>query len=315
MKKKLLSLVVIMALLCTVLAGCGSGDAAAGDGGAAAEKVKDALETAKANVAAMNEFIAASETLFEALESEEANPEAITAYDEIKDEIDGGYQDMDTEALLALVEKVKKLTALANTPDFSGASDANPVDFSKLIVNNGFETGDLSGWANSGTIDGQTQNNTSFDNKQGTYYAEKWHVNGTVDINQTVANLPAGTYDITAYVYSSATDCVLYANDDAVAVTTSGLYTVTVKLEEGADLKFGVSWSDSGDKWTCLDEFKLAYYGTESSLVPSGVDAIEGDNVVTPVAIYTISGVKVDAMQKGLNIVKFSDGSTKKILK
>ena len=39
MKKKLLSLVVIMALLCTVLAGCGSGDAAAGDGGAAAEKV------------------------------------------------------------------------------------------------------------------------------------------------------------------------------------------------------------------------------------------------------------------------------------
>lgn len=282
---------------------------------AAAEKVKAALETAKANVAAMNEFIAASEALFEALESEEANPEAITAYDEIKDEIDGGYQDMDTEALLALVEKVKKLTALANTPDFSGASDANPVDFSKLIVNNGFETGDLSGWANSGTIDGQAQNNTSFDNKQGTYYAEKWHVNGTVDINQTVANLPAGTYDITAYVYSSATDCVLYANDDAVAVTTSGLYTVTVKLEEGADLKFGVSWSDSGDKWTCLDEFKLAYYGTESSLVPSGVDAIEGDNVVTPVAIYTISGVKVDAMQKGLNIVKFSDGSTKKILK
>ncbi|MBQ2298191.1 MAG: hypothetical protein II278_02285, partial [Bacteroidaceae bacterium] len=283
---------------------------------AEAEKVKAALEVAKANVAAMGEFVSASDVLIAALESEDANPAAFEAYDEIRENMDGGYQDMNTEELLALIAKMNAVRDLANTPpDFSGASDENPVDFTKRIVNNGFETGNLSGWANSGTIDGQTQNNTSFDNKQGTYYAEKWHVNGTVDINQTVAHLPAGTYDITAYVYSSATDCVLYANDGSVAVTTSGLYTVTVKLEEGADLKLGVRWSDSGDKWTCLDEFKLAYYGTESSLVPSGVDAIEGDNVVTPVAIYTISGVKVDAMQKGLNIVKFSDGSTKKILK
>lgn len=280
---------------------------------AEAEKVKAALEVAKANVAAMGEFVSASDVLIAALESEDANPAALEAYDEIRENMDGGYQDMNTEELLALIAKMNAVRDLANTPDFSGVSDENPVDFTKRIVNNGFEEGNLNGWTNSGTIDAQSQDNTSFDNKQGTYYAEKWHVTGTVDLNQTIANLPAGTYDITAYVYSSATDCILYANDGSVAVTTSGLYTVTVKLEEGADLKFGVSWSDSGDKWTCMDEFTLVYYGTESSKISTDIEGVES-SAVTPVAIYTVSGAQVDALQKGINIVKYSDGSTKKVL-
>ena len=138
-------------------------------------------------------------------------------------------------------------------------------------------------------------------------------VSDNVSAGYILPNLPAGTYDITAYAYSEATDCVLYANDDAVAVTTSGLYTVTVKLEEGADLKFGVSWSDSGDKWTCMDEFTLVYYGTESSKISTDIEGVES-SAVTPVAIYTVSGAQVDALQKGINIVKYSDGSTKKVL-
>lgn len=268
----------------------------------------------RASVNAYLAFAAAVDEMNETADSyyDTASVKAQTAFDEKKDVT---AEDLTTEEIEALTVQVKEVTALLKIPAYDNASDETPVDMTSVIVNNGFEEGNLNGWANSGTIDGQTQNNTSFDNKQGTYYAEKWHVNGTVDINQTVANLPAGTYDITAYVYSIATDCILYANDGSVAVTTSGLYTVTVKLEEGADLKFGVSWSDSGDKWTCMDEFTLVYYGAESEkeLTSTDIEGVES-SAVTPVAIYTVSGAQVDALQKGINIVKYSDGSTKKVL-
>ena len=178
--------------------------------------------------------------------------------------------------LAALTEKIKEANKEAQ---IANASDENPADLTMMIVNPGFEENSLNGWTNSGTIEGQAQGNDSFDNKQGSYYAEKWHVNGTVDINQTVANLPAGVYEITAYVYSSAEDALLYVNNASVAVTTSGLYSVIVKLDEPSDLKFGVSWSDTGDKWTCLDDFKLTCYGTESEkeLTPTDITEIEID--------------------------------------
>lgn len=275
-----------------------------------------AMADARVNAKAYQAFAAAVEEMMETADSyyDEASLKAQTAFDGMKDVV---ADDLTAEEIDALTIKVKEVTALLKIPAYDTASDATPVDMTSVIVNNGFEAGNLSGWTNSGTIEGQSQNNTAFDNKQGEHYAEKWHVNGTVDINQTVSNLPAGTYDITAYAYSSATDCVLYANDGSVAVTTSGLYTVTVKLEEGADLKFGVSWSDSGDKWTCMDEFILTYYGTasEKEETSTDIEGVEGSNAAVPVAIYTISGAQVSSLQNGVNIIKYSDGSTKKVLK
>lgn len=45
----------------------------------------------------------------------------------------------------------------------------------------------------------------------------------------------------------------------------------------------------------------------------TGIDSIAtGDTSV--VAIYNLSGVKVNTYQKGINIVRLSDGTTKKIL-
>ncbi len=49
-------------------------------------------------------------------------------------------------------------------------------------------------------------------------------------------------------------------------------------------------------------------------VIPTGISALsdaEGD--VAPVGIYTVSGVKTDRLQRGMNIVKMSDGSSRKI--
>lgn len=46
----------------------------------------------------------------------------------------------------------------------------------------------------------------------------------------------------------------------------------------------------------------------------TGITAAPADGANTPVAYYTLSGIRLNAPQKGLNIVKMADGTTKKVL-
>ena len=140
------------------------------------------------------------------------------------------------------------------------------VDLTSLIVNPGFELGNTTGWANDGEITANAQNNTSFDNKQGTWYAERWHVAGTIDINQTIAVLPAGIYQIDAYMYSDTGDAKLYANTENVSVTTSGKYSAVIEIADKGSIKMGASCTLTASTWLCLDDFKLTYLGTINDL-------------------------------------------------
>ena len=270
----------------------------------------DAVNAADENAEAYDDLEEANEMLIETIESYEESP-AVDKATALGAEVAAALEDAsyDTAEILVKLAEIEDICAQLRMPSTEGASEESPIDFTQVILNNGFENGNLNSWTNSGTINAQTQNNTAFDNKQGTYYCEKWHVNGTVDINQTIAYLPAGRYEISAYMYSDATDCVLYANDEEVQVGTSGLYTVSVLLTETGSITFGVKWSDTGDKWTCLDEFTMQYYG-----LPTVIDALASDEKsAAPVAIYTVSGTKVATLQKGLNIVKMANGRVKKV--
>ena len=60
------------------------------------------------------------------------------------------------------------------------------IDLTSLIVNPGFEQGNADGWNSDGTITVSAQSNKAFDNTQGNIYAEKYHVTGTIDLNQTI---------------------------------------------------------------------------------------------------------------------------------
>ena len=248
-------------------------------------ETNNALVAAKENLQKVETYKIAEENYRKACDeldvvlpySDNKEAEIWVECDEMDTELEAdAYMELGNEELDELVAKLDALTEKIKEANkeaqIANASDENPADLTMMIVNPGFEENSLNGWTNSGTIEGQAQGNDSFDNKQGSYYAEKWHVTGTVDINQTVANLPAGVYEITAYVYSSAEDALLYVNNASVAVTTSGLYSVIVKLDEPGDIKFGVSWSDTGDKWTCLDDFKLKCYGTESEKELTPID-------------------------------------------
>lgn len=296
--------------------------ALAGDNEAMSEalaSLQAAYEEAQKNVANMAALEEAKDELSTTADDylSQANSDAEDAYNEISDKLDDeNYIDaLDNAGIEALIEEVKSVTAALKIPAYEDAADDNPIDFTQVIVNPSFETGDLTGWTNSGTVNAQTQNNNEeVANKQGTYYCERWHVNGTVDINQTVDNLPAGTYELTATAYSVAEDAVLYVNDAAVSISTTDVYSVIFQLAEPGAIKFGVRWSDTGSLWTTLDNFQLTYYGTDSEkeLTPTDIAGIEAAEAA-PAAIYTLTGVKVATLQKGLNIVVDQNGNAKKV--
>lgn len=77
---------------------------------------------------------------------------------------------------------------------------------------------------------------------------------------------------------------------------------------------------DSSDKsaygmntpaYFCIDNMKAEL--TDDTPVPSGIEnVVEKTDKVTVVGIYTIEGVKIDRLQKGVNVLKMSDGTTRK---
>lgn len=85
---------------------------------------------------------------------------------------------------------------------------------------------------------------------------------------------------------------------------------VEVYLSETGNLTLGIAKETGiGGDWCIFDNFKLFYLGPNAATAIKGTaaeaSAVEG--------IYNISGIKVPAYQKGINIVKMANGATRKV--
>ncbi len=100
-------------------------------------------------------------------------------------------------------------------------------------------------------------------------------------------------------------------------------YNVKVILKVGEDkkLRIGVKRdapaATPGGNWTIVDDFKLTYFGENSSRDASA-DASAIESITTAegqmMQIFTVSGTRVNTLQKGINIVRMSNGRVQKIL-
>ena len=109
------------------------------------------------------------------------------------------------------------------------------------------------------------------------------------------------------------------------SATEAQTYSVTFTLTGGEDVKIGFQTIGTMPfRWFMCDDFTLMYYGTASAKADStdagNVVVIEGVEEAAPaakavVAIYNAAGAQINALQPGINIVKYSDGTTKKIFK
>ena len=69
----------------------------------------------------------------------------------------------------------------------------------------------------------------------------------------------------------------------------------------------------------CVDNYKAANIWKKflniEEIPVSNIDGVKTTSEVTVEGIYTIDGKRTSEMQPGVNIVRMSDGSTKKVIK
>ena len=145
-------------------------------------------------------------------------------------------------------------------------------------------------------------------------------------------NLP-GDAQIAAEIdeLSAATDVphLVYAGYECEAPRSDYSHTVslTFGLAEAGDIKIGFRTNNidrdgvaqgSGKGWFKLDNWRLTY---DSAEIPTGadIDALATDvqtldaAACQPVAFYTIGGTPLQAPQQGVNLVRYADGTVRKI--
>ena len=99
---------------------------------------------------------------------------------------------------------------------------------------------------------------------------------------------------------------------------------MSVILKVGADKKLRIGVKRNGPandnpagNWTIVDDFQLICYGTESAKTPSddasGIEGVQTD-LVKAAEIFNVNGARVATLQKGINIVRMSNGTIQKIL-
>lgn len=198
------------------------------------------------------------------------------------------------------------------------ASEDNPIDYTKYILNPSFETGNFTSWTNTNF---QAQSNTAFTKKSGKYYVEKWvgkgNAVGNATIRQTLKNLPNGKYKmvVSAQNYDEktpanvCTGAYIFAGDQKVEVTQPADYTLNFTNIAG-QVQIGYAAEDATGNWIAADNFRLYLVGHVDSQAILGELArlIEkGDSLLTThVMSAEASGTLAPAVAKAKKITDAS---------
>lgn len=225
------------------------------------------------------------------------------------------------EEVLALLDELYAIEFNLQVPA-DPASDSNPVDYTAKIYNPSFNGVD--GWTNEGWA--TFSNNTwyGFANEEGASsgdgnYLNLWNTSNARGY-QRLTGLPAGAYTVQMGAFADKEGLQIYANENIIDIPAGQdgesrymrLYAIDVVVGEEGVIEIGVQNTNGGEIWAMMDEVHLYYKGTDSEIMTC-IKSI-GDNDATS-GIYTVNGIKQSSLQKGLNIVKSADGTTKKILK
>jgi len=317
-------------------------------------ETNDALLAAQENIKNVEKYkevMVAFDQAYTDLENEDPDNKLWAEIDDLNDQLEGdAYKDFTNEELVAIIEDIEEMTkdmlsAIVESKA-SSATDEEPYDATGFIVNPDMGTGNADGWTvmplgqNNGYQNNNTYTNGDISLNQ---FIECWRngavlTDGTIE-QTTAATLPAGTYtlsaDINAKWQADATVAIeglfLFVSD-AAGNTNSVLldtqtesprhFEVTFKLEEASPITLGVMAKSTNANWLAADNFKLMCYGTASTKEASGdagnasdIDNVTEQSAKVVVAIYNAAGAQISALQPGINIVKYADGTTKKIFK
>ncbi len=165
-----------------------------------------------------------------------------------------------------------------------------------LVANCGFETGDFTGWTQSGNLEATgvaTAGFAGYDPNSGTYFADLGPVGSDGFLSQTLATTPGDTYTISWYLASNGTftndfdvewdGTTLFSQTDIPATGPSSpfpyvLQTETVTAVGSDTLTF--SFRDD-PSWLALDDISVVA-STPSVPEPGYLGLLSGVLVVLP---------------------------------
>lgn len=216
-----------------------------------------ALNTAATNATTSISNYEEAVSILNAASSLDAAGQAYYAANETVAGIKSAYDARTLES----VSSDQKAACAAVLPLAAREQTTDNADWTAVIVNPSFETGDFTGWDSSGM---GIQGNNSFA-KVGKYYAETWQPNGTKSVIQTVDNIAAGVYSISAKAYArDATSAKIFAADKEQIVTVNAdadTYTVEFLQSKDGSVTFGYEAIGDGtaNSWICVDNFTMKF--------------------------------------------------------
>ena len=285
----------------------------------AAADVLAATQATSDNIDLMTQFEEASAAFDLEVETnaEYMTAENLALCQDILDRKDNPYS-LTPEAISQLLDDMDLALARMYNPEYKGASDDNPVDFTVRIKNNSFETGTAEGWIYNIAATGDTgvkdNSNATYtiENADGAYVFNTWHSslpNGGFWISQTVKGLPAGTYQLEALMASNAGNTITLSAANATAdfvlendlnLATDGAIVFTIAENEPVEIKA------SSQTWFKVDNFRLTYFGTESQKDPSAIEENVKNEKFKNERIYNLSGQRISVnsvLPKGVYII------------
>ena len=151
-----------------------------------------------------------------------------------------------------------------------------------------------------GTIDESEQ-------KEGVTYSG--HNEGDYPLDSRIATGEVDEEELEELVYyypASMQGFYAACKKDANAYANS----LTFYLSEEGNVEVGIrKLATIGGDWVIMDDWQLFYLGKEA---PTAIDEV-AEAAEGAVEYYSVNGVKFDAPQQGINIVKYADGTTKKV--
>lgn len=252
---------------------------------------EEAKEPLKAQMKPQLDALSALKAEAEALEGDfsegamEQLAEAIAAAEAaLEDGITGSLITEATAALNAAITRAENSVAINEWVEEVGesVSPETPADATFLVANPDMENGNVSGW----TSTGWAYQGASYSNGDITIskFQEIWVWNanlGNTSASQTLADMPAGTYRLSADVIavrqgssSPVTGAMLFINDATTPVATGDgapeRFSVEVVAKDGV-LTFGMKGENTTANWMAFDNVKLELVGVYDAAVAGGL--------------------------------------------
>lgn len=268
----------------------------------------DALNGAADNASTSISNYESALSILNAASSLDAAGQASYAANETVAAIQSAYDDRTLESVSSdqqtACAAALRAAALAQTTENS--------DMTLAIVNPSFETASSTGWTVESTgsnVNLVFPNTTAFTLKDGTYFAERYQPNGTIEINQTLTVVSAGVYkvEVSALARGDISSANFYANSVSTPITIvdeANDYSVNVALDANSNLKIGltvVATASGGTSWLAFDNFRLTYLGG----LPD-VEAVTGKMNATVEAAQTAA---IEAYEANKTVANYNAAS------